>query len=694
MELNRGYPSTSPYYSSSVESFPLQTPLASLEKMVRCVEELDGFLFSVHVKRQWCLSSLLFFRQLLISEIDYLCNLPLFFASSFPLNAIDPTANFICFVLQRLQFVRQNCLSQIGDSTLPPPMEAEEEKMIPTMQSLQQKLYSNHSVDQLSDLDCVILLREIGIHHDLVDAILTSIIHNRPFAADSSPFHNSYSTNNQTVCSFASQMTVLFHQKSVRKVMNIWSPLSRKQASQLVLAFHLIEKTGSSSVPKHWIDVHRKQQRDRISFPPHMMAMEQKDEASAAFILRQGPAELEAFLKPTETPGLIQKLHKENIDCFQLLMIADELESHISPIDRYTARRIKSLIDRQKQCFFSSIEAHVELVSLDSPEHYGIDSPLLYRQNEQERLSFVGVSPRYATDLLPSGIDFPTSASSPIPGFVQVFPSSFILPCSFSPHGVIDTSLTQSVSLFTPSVVSLLQQSLSLISPNLLPPLSSFLTTNVSHSGSPRVLETPSSSYHPTAEHPSHWAALDKFFTSIFDDRSILRPLPLLTAESSKALKELSLSTFDHSSIPKEIGFFFRDLKRLILSNNKLISLPPELSSLVQLEELYVNSNRLSMTIPAEIGLLANLRVIDLSNNQLIFLPDEISNLCRLERLNLSSNQISFLPSGFSRLSKLCFLDLRKNLPLSPEFKSPCHSLYSTLSRLYNSNGKLTGLQV
>ncbi|KAF7274080.1 hypothetical protein GWI33_013240 [Rhynchophorus ferrugineus] len=70
-----------------------------------------------------------------------------------------------------------------------------------------------------------------------------------------------------------------------------------------------------------------------------------------------------------------------------------------------------------------------------------------------------------------------------------------------------------------------------------------------------------------------------------------------------------------------------------------------------------------------EIALLKKTVSLDLSNNRLINLPINFSTLTNLTKLDLSKNEITELPEDFGALSKLTYLDLYRNklqhLPLS-----------------------------
>ncbi len=111
------------------------------------------------------------------------------------------------------------------------------------------------------------------------------------------------------------------------------------------------------------------------------------------------------------------------------------------------------------------------------------------------------------------------------------------------------------------------------------------------------------------------------------------------------------------------------DWHELILVDNQLSSLPPEIGQLTNLQRLVLWSSQLT-TLPPDIGQLANLRELDLWGNQLTVLPPEIGQLANLRKLDISQNRFSALPSGFGQLINLQKLDMRGNRfsALPPEF--------------------------
>ncbi|MCK4934851.1 MAG: leucine-rich repeat domain-containing protein, partial [Simkaniaceae bacterium] len=90
-----------------------------------------------------------------------------------------------------------------------------------------------------------------------------------------------------------------------------------------------------------------------------------------------------------------------------------------------------------------------------------------------------------------------------------------------------------------------------------------------------------------------------------------------------------------------------QNLVSLILSNNQLTDLPPEIGNLKLLKFLYLQNNQIT-AIPREIGALHNLKRLNLNNNQITAIPREIGNLPSLQRLYIFNNPLTELPENFS----------------------------------------------
>nr|XP_020016682.1 ras suppressor protein 1 isoform X1 [Castor canadensis] len=126
------------------------------------------------------------------------------------------------------------------------------------------------------------------------------------------------------------------------------------------------------------------------------------------------------------------------------------------------------------------------------------------------------------------------------------------------------------------------------------------------------------------------------------------------------------------------------------------------LFSLAHITQLVLSHNKLT-TVPPNIAELKNLEVLNFFNNQIEELPTQISSLQKLKHLNLGMNRLSTLPRGFGSLPALEVLDLTYNN--LNEHSLPGNFFYlTTLRALYLSDndfeilpsdiGKLTKLQI
>ncbi len=90
----------------------------------------------------------------------------------------------------------------------------------------------------------------------------------------------------------------------------------------------------------------------------------------------------------------------------------------------------------------------------------------------------------------------------------------------------------------------------------------------------------------------------------------------------------------------KELAQDYPDLKVLLLFNNKLTSIPPEIGQLKNLEVLNLWRNKLT-SIPPEIGQLKNLTWISIADNKLTSISPEIGQLKKLRFLSLIGNRLN-----------------------------------------------------
>ncbi|KZF22381.1 PP2C-domain-containing protein [Xylona heveae TC161] len=105
----------------------------------------------------------------------------------------------------------------------------------------------------------------------------------------------------------------------------------------------------------------------------------------------------------------------------------------------------------------------------------------------------------------------------------------------------------------------------------------------------------------------------------------------------------LSIASAKLSELQDDFAEQLPNLTRVILDNNHLVSLGPQIGKLRKLEHLSLAKNQLN-NLPAEIGLLQELRFLDLRENNLKKLPSEIWCALRLDTLNVCSNVLDVFP--------------------------------------------------
>lgn len=124
-----------------------------------------------------------------------------------------------------------------------------------------------------------------------------------------------------------------------------------------------------------------------------------------------------------------------------------------------------------------------------------------------------------------------------------------------------------------------------------------------------------------------------------------------------RTLEILHINDIDRCSL--DIGILkLTKLRILDLSSNCIESLPIEFCNLPSLSELNLSHNMFGKGSPKQWmwinGMVArNLKQLNLSHNNLIFLPDSIIKLNNLITFNLDHNQLTLLPSGIGNLASL-----------------------------------------
>ncbi|CAN7997634.1 unnamed protein product [Ixodes hexagonus] len=129
-----------------------------------------------------------------------------------------------------------------------------------------------------------------------------------------------------------------------------------------------------------------------------------------------------------------------------------------------------------------------------------------------------------------------------------------------------------------------------------------------------------------------------------------------------QSLTYLDLSRNQLSTIPAALCQL--PIQVLILSNNRLVSLPQEIGLMKCLMDLDASCNELCL-LPPGVGELVGLRSLRVRRNQLVELPAELCVL-RLCRLDLGANRLARLPPALRLMTSLQELLLDCNPIVSP----------------------------
>ncbi|NXK51769.1 LRC40 protein, partial [Chauna torquata] len=126
-----------------------------------------------------------------------------------------------------------------------------------------------------------------------------------------------------------------------------------------------------------------------------------------------------------------------------------------------------------------------------------------------------------------------------------------------------------------------------------------------------------------------------------------------------KSLRQLDCTKNYLEIVPSELASM-ASLEQLYLRKNKLRSLP-EFPSCKLLKELHAGENQIEILNAENLKHLNSLSVLELRDNKIKSVPDEITLLQKLERLDLANNDISRLPYTLGNLPQLKFLALEGN---------------------------------
>ncbi|KAM6262629.1 leucine-rich repeat-containing protein 40 isoform 2-T2 [Porphyrio hochstetteri] len=137
-----------------------------------------------------------------------------------------------------------------------------------------------------------------------------------------------------------------------------------------------------------------------------------------------------------------------------------------------------------------------------------------------------------------------------------------------------------------------------------------------------------------------------------------LKSLPA-DISAMKSLRHLDCTKNYLETVPSKLATM-ASLEQLYLRKNKLRSLP-EFPSCRLLKELHAGENQIEILNAENLKHLNSLSVLELRDNKIKSVPDEITVLQKLERLDLSNNDISRLPYTLGNLPQLKFLALEGN---------------------------------
>lgn len=142
---------------------------------------------------------------------------------------------------------------------------------------------------------------------------------------------------------------------------------------------------------------------------------------------------------------------------------------------------------------------------------------------------------------------------------------------------------------------------------------------------------------------------------------NLLRAVPS-SVISLQSLTYLDLSRNQLSTVPAALCQL--PIQVLILSNNRLVSLPQEIGLMKCLMDLDASCNELCL-LPPGVGELSGLRCLRVRRNRLVELPVELCGL-RLWRLDVGANRLARLPPALRLMTSLQELLLDCNPIVSP----------------------------
>lgn len=137
-----------------------------------------------------------------------------------------------------------------------------------------------------------------------------------------------------------------------------------------------------------------------------------------------------------------------------------------------------------------------------------------------------------------------------------------------------------------------------------------------------------------------------------------LTHFPTEIFELVDTLEVLDLSQNQITELPADFGRLYK-LKILFCSDNQFTVLPEVLSDCLQLDTVGFKANSIHTVPPRSLN--RNLRWLILTNNRIAELPREIGSCHRLQKLMLAGNQLAALPDTLSQCLNLSLLRISAN---------------------------------
>ncbi|KAM7536081.1 hypothetical protein Aperf_G00000089732 [Anoplocephala perfoliata] len=145
---------------------------------------------------------------------------------------------------------------------------------------------------------------------------------------------------------------------------------------------------------------------------------------------------------------------------------------------------------------------------------------------------------------------------------------------------------------------------------------------------------------------------------------NLIQDLPSEFVNLAKKLRVVDISYNNFEQIPLSLFPKESKITYLLMDNNPMLNIPPEIHNLRFLTHLSISNSPYLYELPEEIGCLVKLRALNLCSNSLLKLPPTLHALENLNYLDLSDNKFSHFPVV------VCFIPHLKVLL----YNNCCHS--------------------